>query len=85
MQMITTSVFILGKGAGVNSLFQDLHVLSLIWTHPWCLKLAQLCRNKVNIYSSRYATVQKFGASKIFFKDIIAFIQQGFIKLIKRQ
>uniref|UniRef100_A0A9J7YMM8 ATRX chromatin remodeler, like n=1 Tax=Cyprinus carpio carpio TaxID=630221 RepID=A0A9J7YMM8_CYPCA len=35
-----------GKGAGVNSLFQDLHVLSLIWTHPWCLKLAQLSRNK---------------------------------------
>ncbi|XP_056313623.1 transcriptional regulator ATRX-like isoform X2 [Danio aesculapii] len=35
-----------GKGAGLNSLFQDLHVLSLIWTHPWCLKLAQLARNK---------------------------------------
>ncbi|XP_058631669.1 transcriptional regulator ATRX-like isoform X3 [Onychostoma macrolepis] len=35
-----------GKGAGVSSLFQDLHVLSLIWTHPWCLKLAQLSRNK---------------------------------------
>ncbi|XP_059407059.1 transcriptional regulator ATRX-like isoform X3 [Carassius carassius] len=35
-----------GKGVGVNSLFQDLHVLSLIWTHPWCLKLAQLSRNK---------------------------------------
>ncbi|XP_016143811.1 ATRX chromatin remodeler, like [Sinocyclocheilus grahami] len=35
-----------GKGAGVNRLFQDLHVLSLIWTHPWCLKLAQLSRNK---------------------------------------
>ncbi|XP_016331710.1 transcriptional regulator ATRX-like [Sinocyclocheilus anshuiensis] len=35
-----------GKGVGVNNLFQDLHVLSLIWTHPWCLKLAQLNRNK---------------------------------------
>ncbi|KAK7172885.1 hypothetical protein R3I93_002874 [Phoxinus phoxinus] len=35
-----------GQGAGVSRLFQDLHVLSLIWTHPWCLKLAQLSRNK---------------------------------------
>ncbi|XP_042613316.1 transcriptional regulator ATRX-like, partial [Cyprinus carpio] len=38
------SVFVLGKGVGVNNWFQDLHVLSLIWTHPWCL--AQLNRNK---------------------------------------
>ncbi|XP_051540427.1 transcriptional regulator ATRX-like isoform X2 [Myxocyprinus asiaticus] len=35
-----------GKGVGVGSLFQDVHVLSLIWTHPWCLKLAQLSKNK---------------------------------------
>ncbi|KAA0716657.1 Transcriptional regulator ATRX [Triplophysa tibetana] len=33
-------------GKGVNHLFQDLHILSLIWTHPWCLKLAHLNKNK---------------------------------------
>ncbi|XP_073717334.1 ATRX chromatin remodeler, like [Misgurnus anguillicaudatus] len=35
-----------GKGAGVKNLFQDLHILSLIWTHPWCLKLSHLSKNK---------------------------------------
>ncbi|GAA6085266.1 transcriptional regulator ATRX-like, partial [Tachysurus ichikawai] len=25
---------------GVNNLFQDFQILSLIWTHPWCLQLA---------------------------------------------
>lgn len=38
-----------GKGQGVNRLFQDLHILSLIWTHPWCLKIAHLNKNKVFI------------------------------------
>ncbi|XP_060719259.1 transcriptional regulator ATRX-like [Tachysurus vachellii] len=28
------------EGRGVNNLFQDFQILSLIWTHPWCLQLA---------------------------------------------
>ncbi|KAI4871343.1 hypothetical protein NFI96_026868 [Prochilodus magdalenae] len=35
-----------GEGDGVNRLFQDFQILSLIWTHPWCLQLADL--NKGN-------------------------------------
>ncbi|XP_076847145.1 ATRX chromatin remodeler, like isoform X2 [Brachyhypopomus gauderio] len=35
-----------GEGYGVNRLFQDFQILSLIWTHPWCLQLADL--NKGN-------------------------------------
>ncbi|KAF7688995.1 transcriptional regulator ATRX-like isoform X2 [Silurus meridionalis] len=27
-------------GEGVNTLFQDFQILSLIWTHPWCLQLS---------------------------------------------
>ncbi|KAM9440693.1 ATRX chromatin remodeler, like [Clarias gariepinus] len=34
------------EGRGVNSLFQDYQILSLIWTHPWCLQLSDL--NKGN-------------------------------------
>ncbi|KAF5890968.1 transcriptional regulator ATRX-like isoform X1, partial [Clarias magur] len=34
------------EGRGVNSLFQDFQILSLIWTHPWCLQLSDL--NKGN-------------------------------------
>ncbi|XP_066515415.1 transcriptional regulator ATRX-like isoform X2 [Hoplias malabaricus] len=33
-------------GGGVNSLFQDYQILSLIWTHPWCLHLSYLRGNK---------------------------------------
>ncbi|XP_060768474.1 transcriptional regulator ATRX-like isoform X2 [Neoarius graeffei] len=28
------------EGVGVNTLFQDFQILSLIWTHPWCLQLS---------------------------------------------
>ncbi|XP_035383362.1 transcriptional regulator ATRX-like isoform X2 [Electrophorus electricus] len=35
-----------GEGYGVNRLFQDFQILSLIWTHPWCLQMADL--NKGN-------------------------------------
>ncbi len=70
----------------MNSLFQDLHVLSLIWTHPWCLKLAQLSRNKVHTHTHPdNTTVQTFGVSKIYFlKEMNTFVQQGHVKLIKR-
>uniref|UniRef100_A0AAR2JFC9 Helicase C-terminal domain-containing protein n=1 Tax=Pygocentrus nattereri TaxID=42514 RepID=A0AAR2JFC9_PYGNA len=34
------------EGNGVNRLFQDFQILSLIWTHPWCLQLSDL--NKRN-------------------------------------
>ncbi|KAL7834252.1 hypothetical protein SRHO_G00284990 [Serrasalmus rhombeus] len=37
-----------GEGNGVNRLFQDFQILSLIWTHPWCLQLSDLNkRNKL--------------------------------------
>ncbi|XP_036435918.1 transcriptional regulator ATRX-like isoform X1 [Colossoma macropomum] len=31
-----------GEGDGVNRLFQDFRILSLIWIHPWCLQLSDL-------------------------------------------
>lgn len=50
-------------GKGVNRLFQDLHILSLIWTHPWCLKLAHLNKNKVLVHiywSDKHPNIQLF-------------------------
>ncbi|KAM9788539.1 LOW QUALITY PROTEIN: transcriptional regulator ATRX-like [Neosynchiropus ocellatus] len=37
------------------NLFQDFHVLSRIWTHPWCLQLSYMKKHKVRARHARSA------------------------------